>query len=221
MFKLNSIFKIVIVIFLSLVIPSFLAIFKISFDEYIAAQETSVQGASIVKVQKVNNKNSRGPDDQSVLVDFRLPRVGTIQNLSQRPFRFPKAVEVPVSAPVNTSSAYYGPTDPIYDLTDDTGRGSKNFFFTYMGVRGGKVAFHNENEYDLNNVRIELRWEDGVNEYLSVYTTAEIESELYYYEDLDNTAEATIPYNPSKILKGIRIFFMDNSTPPQSFTIKL
>lgn len=207
--------------FLSLVIPSFLAIFKISFDEYIAAQEPDVKGASIIRVQTVNKKNSRGSDDQSVLVDFKLPRVGAIQNLSQRPFRFPDATEIPVSAPINTSSAFYGATDPIYDLTDDTGRGSKNFLFTYMGVRGNKIAFHNANEYDLNNVRIELKWRDGDNEYTSVYSTSQIESKLFYYENINNTAEATIPYNPTKLLKGIRIYFMDNSVPAKSFTIKL
>lgn len=221
MFKLNSIFKIVIVVFLSLVIPSFISIFKLSFDQYVAAQKSDVQGASVVRVQTVDNKNNAGnQQDQSVVIDFTLPKTGAILNLSQRPFKFPTPQPLPVSAPVNNQKpASYAPTVSPYTFEDDNGRGSQSFNFAYAGTKGDTISFWNSNNYDMNNVKIEINWEDGANKYTSIYSTFKIQKNLYYTDKLSNSAEASIPYNPQKMIKSIKVSFTDNVGA--NFSIKL
>ncbi len=216
MLKLNAIFKIVVILFLSLLIPSFLSIFKISFDEYVAAERADVKGASVVRVQTVENKTPQGNSrEQSILVDFSLPRIGSINNLSQKPFRFPKPVAqedklinktAPTSFPV--ASSY-----PInkYIIIEDSGRGSQLFYFAYAGMQGSNITFINNNPYDMLDVRIEVKWSDGSNSYTSVYTAFEIKNGQIFYQNKSSTAEATIPYNPSHLIQSIQVTFRDNA----------
>ena len=109
--------------FLSLVIPSFLSIFKISFDEYVAAEEANVKG---VNTQKglVNRRDNKGNTNQNVSIDIKLPKIGAIQNLSQKPFTFPKPQKTPTSFPSQQVGPLNDQIPVIYDLTDDDGRGS-------------------------------------------------------------------------------------------------
>jgi len=197
--------------FLSLVIPSFLSIFKISFDEYVAAEESNVQGANVVKVQTVNNKNGIDSSDQSVLIDFQLPKFGAIQNLSQRPFKFPKTQKTPVSAPVNNSSAFVGPVAPLYDFTE-TEKGEDLFLF-YIDIQNEQFSFYNGNNYDMYDVRVEITWFDGASEKKSIYGTFEIQKNRYYITAANNsytTLEASPPYDTEFPIQNLSVSFKDS-----------
>lgn len=215
MLKLNSILKIVIVVFLSLVIPSFLSIFKISFDEYIAAQGADVQGASVVRVQTVSNKTPQGDRERTVVLDFSLPRMGAINNQSQRAFKFPKPRQQDTTLVNKTPLSYT--TDPTsfpvtkYTIIEDSGRGPQEFYFAYAGVLGDSISFVNNNNYDMLDVRIKVNWIDGNNNYTSVYTVFEIQHGQKFTHNRSNTAEASIPFNPTKTIKSIEVQFKDNS----------
>lgn len=216
MFRLNSILKIVIVVFLSLVIPSFLSIFKISFDEYVSAQEPDVQGASIVRVQTVKEKDSKGSSSrQSVQINLALPRVGAINNQSQKPFKFPSAKDNSSEKKVNDdapASYIIGTNKPRYIFVEDNGRGEKSFLLSFAGIHGDMISFYNGNDYDLNSVKIKIGWSDqsGI-KFESIYATDKIQANLSFYENIDKTAEASIPFDSSRPIEKMSVEFTDNA----------
>jgi len=197
-------------------IPSFLSIFKISFDEYVAAQKADVKGVSVVRVQKIDSSTPGNTQrEQSVVLEFALPRVGAINNRSQKPFRFPKPkADSTQITNTNPPSSYSVPSSyPInkYIFTEDSGRGEQLFYFAYGGIQGNNITFTNSNPYDMLDVKIFIKWADGVNKYTSIYSAFEIKSGQMFTQNKNNTSEASIPYNPSKIIQSIEVMFMDNA----------
>jgi hypothetical protein len=219
MFNSKKILKYIIVFIFSLSLPVSLSIFQEAFNDAVLEQQADIAGENTLRIRTIDNSTPNGNREQSVFVDFRLPRVGAIQNLSQRPFRFPRPTQSPVSSPVNNSGVSTAPIDPLYGLSEDGGNTNNTFNFAYLGVRGSNIAFYNGNSYDLNNVRIEVNWIDGGNSYTSIYSTFKISAGQYYYNNKNNTAEATIPYNPSKIVVSISMTFTDNTGTAFSFNL--
>lgn len=215
MLKLNSLLKLSLILFASLLIPSFLSLFKISFDEYIAAQkgQGKVQGASVVNVRTVNGRTPDG-EEQSVIVNVNLPRIGSIRNLSERPFAFPNAKANSESPLVNLQAPLSypdGPNNPVYIISKDGGRGGDSFLFGYGGLKGNYLSFYNGNNYDMNDVRIQIKWSNGNVDYTSIYSTQQIQKKLSYYVAVNKSSEASIPYNPEMRIKGFIVRFKDNA----------
>ena len=215
MLKLNSLLKLSLILFASLLIPSFLSLFKISFDEYIAAQkgQGKVQGASVVNVRTVNGRTPDG-EEQSVIVNVNLPRIGSIRNLSERPFAFPNAKANSESPLVNLQAPLSypdGPNNPVYIISKDGGRGGDSFLFAYGGLKGNYLSFYNGNNYDMNDVRIQIKWSNGNIEYTSIYSTPQIQRKLGFYVAVNNSSEASIPYNPQMRIKEFLVRFKDNA----------
>lgn len=202
-----------LIILISLLIPTFIFFYKDSFDELVSSERSQVKGINIINVKKVEGISIKG-QEQTVFINLGFPFIGEIFNRSQAPFKFPTPANQPDPILINNMAPISypnGPNDPVYIIGQDSGRGESSFLFAFGGIKGNYLSFYNGNSYDLNEVIIELTWRWGQTTYVSTYSTPKIKSGLSYYVKISNTSQATIPYNPSQIIDSMVIRFKDNS----------